>query len=77
MVEDKKKPIKKYRASLLNLSVWENETDEGPIYSYSFQKSYKDLDGEWKHTQNLGISDLPKLKILIEKAYSDYYFQEE
>lgn len=77
MVEDKKKPTKTYRASLLNLSVWENENEEGVIHSFSFQKSYKDLDGEWKHTQSLGVSDLPKLRLLIEKAYSDYYFSEE
>lgn len=77
MVEDKKRPVKKYRASLLNLNVWENETEEGAIHSFSFQKNYKDLDGEWKNTHNLGVSDLPKLKLLIDKAYYDFYLKEE
>ena len=65
---ENKKPKKTYKAGTLSLSLWENENNT----SYSFQKAYKeDNSEEWKYTSSLSLSDLPKLKLLLEKAYEE------
>ena len=35
----------------------------------SFQKRYKDPDGEWKTTHNLDINEIPKAILALSKAY--------
>lgn len=78
MVENNK-PIKTYKVGVLSLSMWENESKEndgGKLKSFTFQRSYKDLNEKWQHTQLLRLSDLPKLRILIEEAYKDVAFSE-
>ncbi len=71
-MENSKKPLKTYKAKELQLSVWENKTEEGDTFKkISFQRSYKDKDDNWQSTQTLRIKDLPKLNILIIKAYND------
>ena len=72
MVENKKNPTKVYKAGVLQLSLWENETPEGDVVrSFTIQRSYKDKDDKWQHTTNLRTSDLPKLRVLIDEAYKD------
>lgn len=39
------------------------------IQTISLQRSYKDAQGEWKHTTNLGVNDIPKAKLALSKAY--------
>ena len=69
---DTSKPIKTYKMQTLSLSVWENETEEGKMYSFTFQKAYKDNKEEWQYTQNLHVNDLLKLRILLAEAARDY-----
>lgn len=70
MVENKK-PIKNYKAGTLTLSMWENESENGKLTSFTIQRSYKDKEDNWQHTSNLRTQDLPKLQILIQKAYQE------
>lgn len=76
MVENNK-PIKTYKGKTLSLSLWENEGEyDTTLKSFSFQKSYKDTNGEWQHTQVLMINDLPVLQLLLEEAYKDCVIKE-
>ena len=78
MVENNK-PLKTYKVGVLSLSMWENESKENDgnkLKSFTFQRSYKDASEKWQHTQLLRLSDLPKLRILIEEAYKDVVFTE-
>ncbi len=70
MVENNK-PIKVYKAGVITLNLWENETVEGKMKSFTFSRSYKDKEDNWQSTQSLRTSDLPKMKILIDEAYKD------
>ncbi len=74
--KNNKKPVKTYKVGLLNLSLWENELTEGKMKSFTFQRAYTDSKGVWQHTQSLGLSDLPKLRLLIEEAYKDQVLKE-
>jgi hypothetical protein len=69
--ENKKKPVNSYKAGLINLNIWENETNEGKVKSITISRAYKDKEENWQHTSSLRISDLPKLMLLLNKAYED------
>lgn len=67
-------PEKKFSAGGLNATVWQNQgkNKEGLDVSYrtvTFQRRYKDKNGEWQSTSTLRINDLPKASLILEKAY--------
>lgn len=70
-MQENKKPTKTYKAGLLDLSLWENEGKEGIMKSFTFQRSYQDTEGKWNHTQSIKTTDIPKLIVLLQKAYSE------
>jgi len=68
------RPLKAFRSGAIQVSIWENESlsTEGQVQSYktvSFDRRYKDRNGEWKSTNNLRVNDLPKASLLLSKAY--------
>ena len=63
-------PIKKFSVGGIQLAIWENEGQEGrKFYSVSFDRRYKDKEGNWKSTTSLGANDLPKAILALQKAY--------
>ena len=67
-------PEKKFSTGGLNATVWQNQgkNKEGLDISYrtvTFQRRYKDKNGEWQSTNTLRINDLPKASLILEKAY--------
>ncbi len=73
-VMGKKHPEKKFRAGAISATIWNNETknDKGEVVTYktvSFQRNYMDKDGNWKTTDSLRTSDLPKAVLVLSKAY--------
>ena len=75
-MNENNKPIKIYKAKNITLSVWENGTEDKPLKSFSFQKSYLDNEEKWQHTNSLHLSDLPVLQVLIEEAYKENLIKE-
>jgi hypothetical protein len=72
--ESKNQPVKKFRAGAISATVWENQAQnqKGEIISFksvSFDRSYKDANGEWQKTSSLRMSDLPRAALVINKAY--------
>jgi hypothetical protein len=74
-METKKGPVKKFRAGAVSATVWDNpgkefDGKEPTTYStISLERSYKDKDGSWKTTNSLRINDLPKVAVVVNKAY--------
>ena len=71
---EKALPIKKFRIGAISASVWNNtgKKDDGQPFEYksvTFERSYKDKDGEWKTTNSLKLNDLPKATLVLNKAY--------
>ena len=69
-----KKPDMKFRAGTICATIWTNQgqTKDGQVRSFnsvSFEKSYKDKDGNWKNTKSLNVADLPKAALVLTKAY--------
>ena len=72
-VMGKNLPDKKFRAGAVHATIWTNDSvKDGKKVSYntiSFERSYKDKDGEWKSTSSLRVTDIPKAILVLQKAY--------
>ncbi|MFH1211678.1 MAG: hypothetical protein V1659_01995 [Candidatus Woesearchaeota archaeon] len=71
---DKKHPEKKFRAGAISATVWENKgkSKDGKEVVYrtvSFDRNYQDKDGNWKTTNSLRSSDLPRAILVLNKAF--------
>jgi len=67
-------PEKRFRAGALSVTIWQNQgqtkTGEETTYkTVSFQRRYKDKNGEWQTSNSLRVNDLPKVSLLMDKAY--------
>ena len=69
-MSEKNAPEKKFKAGAVTATVWKNKTEDDKEYStVSFERSYKDKNGEWQKTSSLRVNDLPKAAMVISKAY--------
>lgn len=65
------KPICKLSSGTIQAAVWENEFEGKKSRSYSFQKSYKGKDGNWKNTTFFSQTDLLSLGNLCAKICTE------
>jgi hypothetical protein len=69
------RPEKVFQNGAVRAAIFVNERErDGQSFTtrqVSFQKLYRDKDGEFKATNSLDINDLPKAVIVLQKAY-DY-----
>jgi len=70
-----KHPDKKFKAGAITATIWKNKgtsvTGEPTEYNtVSFERTFKDKQtGEWKKTNSLRQTDLPKATLVLNKAY--------
>ena len=67
-------PEKRFKCGVCEVSIFENviTTKDGKkvrIKKASFQKRYKNAEGEWKSTSILDANDIPKAKLVLNEAY--------
>ena len=64
-------PEKKFRAGAVTATIWKNTSNDGEseFNTISFERGYKDKNGEWKSTSSLRIADIPKAVVVLNKAY--------
>lgn len=70
---EKNTPEKKFRAGAVSATIWKNETvKDGKVMDYrtiSFTRNYQDAKGEWNTTNSLRLNDLPRARLVLDKAY--------
>ena len=80
MKEEKEKnqpPVKTFNAGEINVAVWKNKTEatsdepERTFHTITFERRYKDAEGQWKGTAQLRPRDLLPAAHLFRKAF-DY-----
>ncbi len=71
-MSENKKPVSKYRANGIIVSVWENEGGKGTYHTFGLQRSYKDPDGQWKTSPSLRAGDLVIAAELLRQAFLDF-----
>ena len=64
-------PEKKFRAGAVTATIWKNtsQNGDGEYSTISFERSYKDKNDNWQTTNSLRVNDLPKAKLVLDKAY--------
>jgi len=61
-------PAHKIRHGSVTGSIWLQETEKGPQFNVTFQRSYK--DGEtWKNSNSFGRQNLLVLSLIAARAY--------
>ena len=67
-------PEKRFSAGAVVATVWQNQgkTKEGQDVAYrtvSLQRRYKDKDGKWQNASSFRTGDLPRVSLVMNKAY--------
>ena len=68
--ETAKPPVAKLRLGLLNATIWERTTDKGTFHSVTFERRYRDGEGNWHSTHSYDVNDLLTLAKLVDQAHS-------
>ncbi len=66
--ESAKPPVAKLRIGLLSASIWERTTDNGTFHTVTFERRYRDANGDWHGTQSFDKGDLLTLAKLADQA---------
>lgn len=61
-------PVHKIRHGAVSASIWRSETDKGPVFNVTFQRSYKDGD-EWKNTASFGRNNLLVISLMAARSF--------
>ena len=67
------KPKKTFRCGGVNLSVWENQRKVDnrtfSVESVTLTRRFKNGEGEWDSSSSFGKNDIPKIRVVCQKAY--------
>ena len=74
-MEEKQQPDKKFKIGAVSMALWKREVNgrygNRLVYACTFERSYKDKDGKWQQSKSFFANDLPKLRLVIDKAYDE------
>ncbi len=77
-VNQPQRPTTSIRAGGVKASIWENKTKDGNVYySVSLTRSYKDADDKWQETNSYYRDDLPKVELVMRKAFEFIHLEVE
>lgn len=65
------KPVSVLRDGNLKATTWRNEGENGPHYSTTFSRSWKDESGEYQDSRSFSGSELLRISELAKEAYGD------
>lgn len=68
--ESAKPPVAKLRLGLINATIWERVTENGKFHSVTFERRYRDGQGNWHSTHSYDASDLLMLAKLADQAHT-------
>jgi hypothetical protein len=73
MSQQNDKPVKSFRAGKVEASIWKNEIDKDGQrvlrYSIRIQKRFRKDDGSYEDTNYYFPEELPKLGVLVQRAF--------
>ena len=58
----------KIRHGAISASIWRQDTDKGPMYNVTFQRSYRDGEN-WKTSTSFGRNNLLVLSLIAARAF--------
>lgn len=70
---EKNKPDINFRAGAITATVWKNKVNKSgktaEFYTVKLERRYKDNNNEWKSTDSLGLNDIPKAILVLNKCF--------
>jgi hypothetical protein len=69
--QEVKKPAGKVRVGLVTATIWDNETEKGVFYNVTFERRYRDEQGNWHSTHSFGTDDLLLLAKAADLAHTE------
>lgn len=61
-------PVHKIRHGAVSASIWRKETDKGPLFNVTFQRSYKE-GYTWKNSASFGRKDLLVVGLIAARSF--------
>ena len=62
-----------FRHGACSAAVFVNEVTRGEdafkVRTVSFQRRYRDCNGEWQSSSSLGVNDIPKAILVLQKSF--------
>ena len=68
--EAKNPPAAKIRVGLITASIWENKTEKGIFHNVTFERRYRDAEGNWKSSHSYNAEDLLALAKAADLAHT-------
>ncbi len=66
----KSTPIDHIRLGAIQAAIWSNDTENGPRFSVTFERMYRDQESQWKYTGNFNRDDLLPLAKVADLAHT-------
>lgn len=66
----KNPPAAKVSVGLVSASIWKNDGDGRAFYNVTFDRRYRDAEGNWKSSSSYGRDDLLVLAKLADLAHT-------
>ena len=64
------RPVHEIRLGAVRAAIWQRETESGVRHSVTLERLYKDAEGRWKGSDNLGREDLLLAAKVLDLAHS-------
>lgn len=71
LTEKSNPPVAKIRVGLITASIWERATEKGTFYNVTFERRYKDNEGNWKSANGFDTHDLLALAKCADLAHTE------
>jgi len=67
------KPLKEFASGSIRATIWENEREKDnqkfTTHTIRVERTYKDQDDNWQATNGFRQGDLPKVELVVRKAF--------
>jgi hypothetical protein len=65
-----KPPVARVRVGLITASIWERNAESGNFYAVSFERRYRDGEGNWQTSHSYDTQDLLALAKAADLAHT-------
>jgi len=62
------KPANQLRCGNIKAAIWQNVSENGPFFSTTFSRPFKDQSGAWRNGTSFGLNDLEALLTVAREA---------
>lgn len=70
-MSEPKKPALKITLHPVSAAIWRNEGEKGVLYAVTFERSYRDAEGNWKTSGSFSGGELLLLAKIADLAHTE------